>query len=200
MNQTENYRKYTSKNPIQKFLISNFLKTLFSCIAGLPIETILDAGCGEGFILSEFKKNNIGNYLEGIDFSEDALDICKNMFPSLTLKKGNIHSLPYADNSFDLVICTEVMEHLEEPIKVIDEIKRVSKRYCLFSVPNEPFFMVSNFLRGKNLSRWGNDIDHIQHWSSGAFEDFIKRNLSILTVKRPFPWTIILSQKEHDSF
>ncbi len=195
MNQTDNYRKYTSNNPIQKFLINNFLKTLFSCVIGLPLETILDAGCGEGFILSEFKKRSIGNYLEGIDFSEDALDIGKKMFPSLTLRQGNIHNLPYADNSFDLVICTEVMEHLGEPEKVINEIKRVSKRYCLFSVPNEPFFLISNFLRGKNISRWGNDIDHVQHWSSRAFENFIKKKLNVLTIKKPFPWTMVLSQK-----
>jgi ubiquinone/menaquinone biosynthesis C-methylase UbiE len=156
---------------------------------------VLDAGCGEGFILAEFKKHNLGEHLEGIDFSRDALDKGKKIFPYLSLRYGDVYSLPYDDNSFDLVICTEVMEHLEEPEGVVAEIKRVSKKYCLFSVPNEPFFMISNFLRGKNLSRWGNDIEHLQHWSSRAFKNFIKIKLNVLTVKRPFPWTIVLSQK-----
>ena len=87
------------------------------------------------------------------------------------------------------------MEHLAEPDKVVDEIIRVSKKYCLLSVPNEPLFMMSNMLRGKNVFRWGNDIDHLQHWSSRAFEKFINRKLKILTVKRPFPWTVVLSKK-----
>lgn len=195
MNNTDNFRKYTSKNPAQKFLINNFLETLFLCIKDLPVKTVLDAGCGEGFVLSEFKKRSVGNYLEGIDFSENALNIGKDIFPYLPLRRGDIYSLPYKDSSFDLVLCNEVMEHLEKPDKVVDEIKRVSKKYCLFSVPNEPFFMISNFLRGKNLSRWGNDIEHLQHWSRGTFEKFIRPKLNVLTVKKSFPWTIVLSQK-----
>lgn len=195
MNNTDNFRKYISKNPAQKLLINNFQKTLFSCLKDLQIRSVLDAGCGEGFILSECKNRNIGSHLEGIDFSEAALDIGKKMFPYLDLKKGDIYDLSYENNSFDLVICTEVMEHLEKPDKVVDEIVRVSKRYCLFSVPNEPFFMISNLLRGKNLARWGNDIEHIQHWSSSAFKAMLGKKLNIINVKRPFPWTIVLSEK-----
>jgi hypothetical protein len=87
------------------------------------------------------------------------------------------------------------MEHVVDPEKVIEEIVRVSKKYCLLSVPNEPAFMISNLLRGKNIPRWGNDRDHHQHWSSNEFEKFINRKLEILTVKRPFPWTVVLSKK-----
>jgi ubiquinone/menaquinone biosynthesis C-methylase UbiE len=195
MNNTGNFRKYTSKNPIQRFLINNFQKTLFLCLDNLEVKSVLDVGCGEGFILSEFKNRNIGDYLEGFDFSEEALNTGKKLFPYLSLKKGDIYSMPYENSSFDLVICTEVMEHLEEPDKALDEIVRVSKKYCLFSVPNEPIFMMSNLLRGKNICRWGNDIDHRQHWSSRDFENIVKRKLDVLTVKRPFPWTIVLSRK-----
>jgi ubiquinone/menaquinone biosynthesis C-methylase UbiE len=195
MNNTNNFRKYTSRNPIQKYLINNFLKTLFQCLDNLTINKVLDAGCGEGFVLSEFKNRGIGDYLEGIDFSEEALNTGKKLFPNLSLRPGDIYSMPYENSSFDLVICTEVMEHLDEPDKVMEEIVRVSKKYCLLSVPNEPLFMISNLLRGKNISRWGDDIDHLQHWSSRAFEEFINRKLKILTVKRPFPWTVVLSNK-----
>jgi SAM-dependent methyltransferase len=192
---SSNYRKYTSKNPIQKLLINNFLRTIFLCLEGLSINRILDAGCGEGFILSEFNNRGIGRVLEGIDNSQEAVDTGKELFPYLTLHQGDVYNLPYEDNSFDLVICTEVMEHLAEPDKVLNEIIRISGLYCLFSVPNEPAFMISNLLRGKNITRWGNDIDHVNHWSSGAFEYLIGQRLDIMTIKKPFPWTVVLSKK-----
>jgi SAM-dependent methyltransferase len=193
MNSTSNLTKYTSKNPIQKLLIHNFIRKLFMCLDNLTIKTVLDAGCGEGFILSEFKDRGIGEYLEGIDFSEEALSIGKKLFPGLKLGKGDIYNMPYENNSFDLVISTEVMEHLEKPDKALDEVIRVSSKYCMFSVPSEPMFMISNLIRGKNILRWGNDPDHLQHWSSRAFEDFIRGKSDVLAVKRPFPWTIVLS-------
>ncbi len=195
MRETSNYKKYNSNNPIQRILINNFRKTLFLCLRDLKIDDVLDAGCGEGFILSELKRHNIGKHLEGIDSSKEALFIGKRYFPYLNLKHGDIYSLPYEDNSFDLVICTEVLEHLEKPNEAINEIKRVSRKYCLLSVPNEPFFKIANFIRGKNLSRWGSDVDHIQCWNSKDFENFIKHKLEILAVKKPFPWTMVLSKK-----
>ena len=195
MNKTSNYKKHTSNNPVQKYLIGNFKRELFICLNGLDINNVLDAGCGEGFVLSEFRKRNIGKQLEGLDYSEDALEIGNELFPYLTLKQGDIYSLPYEDNSFDLVICTEVLEHLERPEDVINEIRRVSKKYCLFSVPNEPFFKIANFIRGKNLSRWGNDEDHIQCWSSRDFRKTIEGSLKVTAFKKPFPWTIVLGEK-----
>lgn len=198
MNITGNFRKYTSRNPVQKYFINNFLKTLILALENLTIDKVLDVGCGEGFVLSELRNRNIGSQLVGIDSSEQALDMGKKLFPQLSLKKGDIYNMPYENNSFDLVICTEVMEHLEEPDKALDEVVRISKKYCLLSVPNEPTFMISNFLRGKNITRWGNDRDHVQHWNSRAFENFIGRKLDILSVKKPFPWTIVLSKKRYE--
>jgi ubiquinone/menaquinone biosynthesis C-methylase UbiE len=196
MKTTSNYRKHISKNPLQKILIENFDQALLQIVSGTMPKTILDAGCGEGFTLAKLQKEGIGKHLEGIDYSLDAINLGRKNHPSLSLKQGDIYKLPYKDNSFDLVICSEVLEHLEYPKKALGEIKRVSKRYCLLSVPNEPIFMISNFLRGKNVSRWGNDIEHINHWSKTGFEKFVKENgVNVLVAKIPFPWTLILGEK-----
>lgn len=194
---TDNFRKHTSTNPLQRYLINNFTNTLITLVKPLKTQTILDIGCGEGFMLSRLYEEKIGSHLEGIDSLKTAIDIGKKIHPQLTLKQGSIYDLPYKDNSFDLVLCTEVLEHLENPTKARKELVRVAKTYLLLSVPNEPIFRLSNFLRGKNLSRWGNDIEHINHWSSRGFVQFVtKESVILLNKKQPFPWTMLLLEKK----
>ncbi len=199
MEVTDNYKKHTSKNPVQKFLISNFEKTLAGEIKKLNINSILDAGCGEGFTLEYLRVRNIGKTYEGIDFLKKAVEIGNKVHPKIKLKQASIYKLPYKDNSFDLVLSTEVLEHLEKPEKALLEIFRVSKKYVVLSVPNEPIFMGSNFLRGKNWSRFGNDIEHINHWTFLGFESFVRKNagtnIKILKRKYPFPWTMLVLEK-----
>lgn len=191
-----NFVKHTSKNPIQRFLIENFYSSLITLAKPLSAQTILDAGCGEGFTMNKLTKFGIGKKVEGVEYSKEAILLGKKLFPNLTFKEGSAYELPYKDNSFDLVVCTEVLEHLSEPAKVLKEILRTSKKNVLISVPNEPFFMLGNLMRGKNLSRFGNDPGHINHWTTISFLNFLKRNgLKIKKIKLPFPWILILGEK-----
>lgn len=191
-----NFLKHTSKNPIQKFLIKNFYSSLISLAKTLKAESILDAGCGEGFTMDKLIQNQMGKRVEGVEYSKEAIALGKKLFPHLTIRQGSVYNLPYKDNSFDLIICTEVLEHLEEPAKAIKEMLRVSKKYLIISVPNEPFFMLSNFLRGKNLLRLGNDVGHINHWNPLSLKRYLTQNkVKVKKIKLPFPWIIILGEK-----
>lgn len=193
---TTNFIKHTSSNPIQKFLINNFYSTLIDLVKTLSPKTILDAGCGEGFSLNQLMKNKIGEKVEGVEQSKDAIDLGKKLFPKAKIKQGSIYDLPYKSNSFDLVLCTEVLEHVDNPQRAMGEIMRVSKKYLALSVPNEPFFMLINLLRGKNLTRLGNDPGHINHWALPSFINFVKKNgVKIKTSRFPFPWILILGEK-----
>jgi 2-polyprenyl-3-methyl-5-hydroxy-6-metoxy-1,4-benzoquinol methylase len=197
---TDNYRKHTTKNPLQRFFISNFERTLAKEIDKLKISSIFDAGCGEGFTLEFLRKQGIGQKYEGIDFLKTAIEIGQKVHPKVKLVQASIYELPYKTNSFDVILCTEVLEHLENPQEAVKELFRVSKKYVLASVPNEPIFMGSNFLRGKNWSRFGNDIEHINHWTFFGFENFVKKNAGVKTKiisrKYPFPWTMLLLEKK----
>lgn len=191
-----NYVKHTSKNPIQKFLIKKFYSSLISLAKPLKAKSILDAGCGEGFTMNELNKNGIGKEIEGVEYSKDAISLGKKLFPNLTIKQGSVYELPYKDDSFDLIVCTEVLEHLGDPKKAIQEMLRVSKKYLIISVPNEPLFMLSNFLRGKNLSRLGNDTEHVNHWNPLSFKRYLSQNkVKIKKISLPFPWITILGEK-----
>lgn len=200
MQTTDNYRKHTSKNPLKTFFLNIYYKTFINELKKLKIESVLDVGCGEGFILNKLKEEGIGKNHEGIDYSKEAVEIGRNIHPNLSLKQGSIYDTGFKDNSFDLVVCTEVLEHLEESQKALKEVLRISKKYVLLSVPNEPLFLLSNF------TQWGKDIGHINHWTFWSFEKFVKKNLpagrqdaeisfKIISRKYPFPWTMLILEK-----
>lgn len=189
MAKTDNYKKHTSSNPLKKFFTENFFNAFLKQIEGLNIETVLDVGCGEGFTLKKLEEKGIGKKLLGIDSSKEAIDLGKKQYPSLDLNLGDIFNIKAKDKSFDLVICTEVLEHLKEPDKAIRELKRVSKKFIILSVPHEPFFKLFNF------TQWGKDIGHINNWSLGSFKKLLmSEELTLLKVKLPFPWILVLAK------
>lgn len=198
LDELTNLKKHKTKDPISRFFLDNFLITLVAVIKPLAIKTILDVGSGEGFTLDRLQKEGIGERLEGVDSVKKALIAGKQLHPTLNLKEGNIYNLRYKDNSFDLVICTEVLEHLATPRKGLKELIRVSKRYILLTVPNEPWFTFSRIIRFKNLLRFGAHPEHIQTWSVKGFEDFIMKEKGVQMRKKrlPFPWTMVLLEKK----
>ncbi len=197
MGKTTNFEKHTTKNPIGKLFLNNFLNTVVKTTRPLNIEKVLDVGCGEGFTLARLKKEKIGKSFEGIDNLDESIEIAKKIHPDLDIKKGDIYKLPYKDNSFDLVICTEVLEHLENPRKAYRELLRVSRKYVLLSVPNEPFFTIQRIARFQNILHLGAHPEHIQHWTIRAFMKFVKiREVKLVTRKLPIPWTMVIIKKK----
>lgn len=194
--QTDNYKKHTRKNPLQRLFINRFYAIVLQEAKNIAPETILDVGCGEGFTLKRLQDVGIGKTLEGVDFSEIALRIGTRTFPNFAFKQGNAYDLPYNDSSVDLVFCLEVLEHLENPRRALEELSRVTKEYAIISVPNEPFFMLGNLLRGKNIMRLGNDREHIQRWTRKSFAKFVALHFDVVSVRHPFPWTVVVARKK----
>lgn len=198
---TDNYKKQTVAASfkrltfLQRFLIDNFNKVLLDEVKKINPETILDAGCGEGFTLHRLKKAGIGKSLDGFDYLDTAIKIGNGLYPDLKLEQGDIYNIQAKDNSYDVVICSEVLEHLERPEEALKELIRVSKKHLILSVPQEPLFMMGNLLRGKNVKRLGNDIEHINHWTNKRFAKFVSKYLTIKSNITPLPWTLIVAQK-----
>lgn len=193
-----NLEKHQTKNPISRIFLDNFLKTVVETIKPLGVKSILDVGCGEGFTLAKLKKEKSFQKLEGIDAVKESVEIGKKLHPDLLLKLGDIYDLDYKDNSFDILLCTEVLEHLAKPSEALKELIRVSKKYVMVTVPNEPWFTISRILRGKNLLKLGAHPEHIQWWTSSEFKKFVskQKNVKIRLVKHPVPWTMVLLEKK----
>lgn len=113
---------------IQKtFLRPLRLKEVAKIINHLPYGSVLDLGCMDDYLLNKIDK----------EFDYTGIDdepLCRNPRIRRT-KVENIKGKKY-----DIVIATEVLEHLDDPAEAIRKMKSLSRRYILISVPNEPFF------------------------------------------------------------
>jgi len=115
------------------------------------VGVVADIGCGTGTMLSILAQAGIGSQLIGVDLSDESLAKLRTAFAGdskLTFKVGSISRIPLDDQSCDLVICTETLEHLfpSDFTEGLAEIARVLKPggHLLTTVPLEerPAFVV----------------------------------------------------------
>lgn len=193
-----NKQKHQNTNPLQRFLIERFHQRVAALIQDTGATRLFDAGCGEGFSLQHLQAAGLAIPYIGSDISLDALRWGRqNLIPDLPVTVADIHHLPYPDNAFPLVICLEVLEHIPDSAVGLRELARVSSEYVIFSVPHEPFFRGLNFVRGKHLSRWGNDPEHVHTYSGRALRQMAQRapEIKVLWHGYSLPWQIVLGRK-----
>jgi ubiquinone/menaquinone biosynthesis C-methylase UbiE len=188
---SDNAGKYRSRNLVVRHLLARFLHRVSELAASQRPRRILEVGCGEGFVLATLAARLPGSRLDGLELDETALGEARRRCPAAALVRGDACALPFRAESFDLVVCLEVLEHLPEPVRALRELRRVTRAGCLLSVPHEPFFRLGNFLRGKNVTRLGNPTDHLQHWGAGEFAAFCDRELAVRIRTTAFPWLIV---------
>ena len=89
---------------------------------------ILDVGCGVGDLLSEVRRHRPKASFFGLDFSQKAVEAASASFPDGCFLHHVIEqSLPYPSGSFDVVLCTDVLEHLERPKLIAAELVRICR-------------------------------------------------------------------------
>lgn len=131
-------------------------------------------------------------HIDAFDISEKVIKEAQQKYPHIHFSAGNIYEIT-PKTKYDLILCCEVLEHLDTPEKALKELKKVSDGYIILSVPREPIWRCLNLLRGKYWRAFGNTPGHIQHWSSNSFKRFLKENgMEIIRITNPLPWTMIL--------
>jgi 2-polyprenyl-3-methyl-5-hydroxy-6-metoxy-1,4-benzoquinol methylase len=190
-----NLQKHLNPNPLQRYLLQRFHRQIASLIRATGATRILDAGCGEGFVVSYLLQETDGLTITGIDCSLEAIAMARQMVPGVLFDAGDLREMPYGGDSFDLVMCLEVLEHLPDPHKGLRELRRVTSVHCLVSVPHEPFFRATNFLRGRHVPAWGRDPEHLQHWTARQFRRLVEQYFEVERFVYSFPWVIVLGRK-----
>ncbi|MBX4205638.1 class I SAM-dependent methyltransferase [Candidatus Microgenomates bacterium] len=122
------YEKETAKNPLKRYWHSLKVKTFTELTKNLNPKTILDDGCASGRMANEISKVFPKAKVTAIDVYKKSIKYGSKKYPHIKFVQADAHKLPFRSNSFDLVTCYEVIEHLVDPGKALMEMKRVMKK------------------------------------------------------------------------
>ncbi|HEX8595169.1 MAG TPA: class I SAM-dependent methyltransferase [Pseudomonas sp.] len=192
------YDKYASKNPIARWLMNGFDTALTDYIARVNPRTIHEIGCGEGYWTLRWAAQGLP--VKGCDFSRQVISLAKQNATRRGLSASlftelSIYDLDGRQDSADLIVCCEVLEHLENPRAGLSALQGVVENYLILSVPREPVWRVLNLARGKYIRQAGNTPGHIQHWSKRSFIELVSEYFEVVDIRSPLPWTMVLCRR-----
>ena len=170
----EKWKKY--REEIEKRIA--YYQTAINLIP-LDTKSVLDVGCGEGTFLNMLATSWGGNVIVGVDVSLTALRYVKGQ-----KIRASVKELPFKDRSFDLVTCLEVLEHPGQDLfyQAIEEIKRVTRKYIIISVPNEEpleYFLVVCPACGCHF----NAVGHVRSFTSKSIKELFYPQFSMKRLK-----------------
>jgi 2-polyprenyl-3-methyl-5-hydroxy-6-metoxy-1,4-benzoquinol methylase len=189
--------KYTNSNILTKKLLKKFFGKIQKIVCPIKNElnNILEIGCGHGYSTYELSKIFNTTGLEASDLDPLLVQDAKLQNPDIKITNESVYNLNRDDASFDLVIILEVLEHLQFPDQALAELCRVSKKYCIISVPNEPLWRILNMARGSYWYEFGNSPGHVNHWSKAGINRLVSKHFKVLKVTTSIPWTLLLVRK-----
>ncbi len=186
----EDEAKYASNNIVVRKLIARLLRQL-RVAAGSTGGTWVDVGIGEGLALEAMGAG--AGSLVGVEYRGDKLSMALKRLPTATGVRADAGMLPFTDHSADVVTCLEVLEHLGAPERAVEELARICHGRCVVSVPWEPFFRLGNLCRGKDLARWGNNPEHVNHFRPETLRLLLGRSFEEVHIRTCFPWLIAVA-------
>jgi 2-polyprenyl-3-methyl-5-hydroxy-6-metoxy-1,4-benzoquinol methylase len=193
------YDKYGTHHPVERRLVEAFVKELAGLVARTGAREVHEVGCGEGELLLRLASGGPWPHeasLRGSDVSREVIAEARRRVRAAGLEIGfkaaSIHDLDPVEDSAELILCCEVLEHLENPAAALEVAARLARPWLVVSVPREPLWRALNLARLKYVRGLGNTPGHRQHWSQRAFLDFLGRRVEVVAVRRPLPWTMAL--------
>lgn len=191
--------KYNTKNPISRILVNNFLSTFKNLLDEIDeSKKIVEVGVGEGYLTKIISDKFPDSQIWASDISKDIIKVAND-----NLKGRKVHldiedtqNLSYANDMFDLCVCCEVLEHVQNPKKALSEIRRITRNKVILSVPSESLWRLLNMLRLKYLLSFGNTPGHVNHWTPAQFIRLVEGSgFKVISRKLPLPWQMLLIKK-----
>lgn len=182
---------YNAKNPIVRFVHVQRLEKISELIRGLEPSKILDAGCGEGHLIQKMHGQNDKHQYFGIDATPVATEKARIRCPYADVSIGDFISLPFPDNHFNVITCTEVLEHVPAFEMALNEFERTLKPrgLLILTFPNETWWTISRFILRRNPVK---APDHVNSFSPSSIKKK-SRLKCIRSTTLPFGFPFIFS-------
>ncbi len=189
------FDKYRSGNPFIRLLVGGYLDAVTAFVREAEPESVVDVGCGEGYVMRHLKGAGVKAHFTGFDVSYRILEgDARPRNRGGAFACASASALPVDDSSFDLVLLCEVLEHLSDPDGALIEARRVSRRFVLVTVPNEPYWRIANVLRLRYLSDFGNTPGHIHHYTKKKLEELLMGHFRRVRMMCSTIWIIALCE------
>ena len=181
--------------------MSGFLGRLETLVERTGAREAHEIGCGEGELAIRLARR--GLEVRGSDASSEVVAEAARRASAagveLEFKATPVEALDPAADAAELIVCCEVMEHLDDPEAALDTVARLARPWAIVSVPREPLWRLLNLARLKYVGELGNTPGHLHHWSRGGFARFVERRLEIVELHSPLPWTMALCRSDRGS-
>ena len=193
------YNKHASRNPVVRMLMAGFERSMFSLLGSVgPVRSVLEVGCGEGYVTATLARFFPGARVLGTDFSAAIIDVARRNQPALEFRVCSVYDSASL-GPWDLVVACEVLEHVDDPERAMRAVCAAATGHVLVTVPREPIWRILNLARGQYWSSLGNTDGHLHHWSRGSILRFLATRLDIVGTRTPLPWTQVLARPRADA-
>ncbi|OGX17593.1 MAG: hypothetical protein A3K83_00485 [Omnitrophica WOR_2 bacterium RBG_13_44_8b] len=168
-------RGYSEIRPVKRYIITH---QIMSALSHIKFDSFFDTGGAEGYkawVASQlFSVKAISS-----DLSEEGCKRAREIFGVAALT-ADIHQLPFKNDAFDVVLCSETLEHVADLNQAMAEIIRVARKAVIITVPHEAQSVIETVIRNRVPD------GHIRAFDMHSF-DFLKDRYQIITGKMISP-------------
>ncbi len=138
-------------------------RLILKMIKNLDFSSIMDVGCAQPFLLEYF--NNKGKKLYGCDISSGVIKRNKEYFKEAQFEELDISKEKYkSQDFFDLIVCSEVLEHIDDWKSAVRNLSEMTKKYLIITVPCGKVHKIDKMM------------GHVRHFSDDKLINEIEKN------------------------
>ena len=190
-------------NRFVRFIERKRVRTIAKLLKTNKYDRVVEVGCGAGNVI----KNVSGGQLFGVDISDFILRKAKQKLKGVVhFFQGDVLNLPCKDQVFTRIICSEVLEHLLDPLAALNEMKRAldPQGVAVISIPNELWInRIKTFLVKIGIFNWllhkrgeyremperMEDEWHLHTYSLEMWINLFEKSFRVTQLKKiPFAW------------
>jgi 2-polyprenyl-3-methyl-5-hydroxy-6-metoxy-1,4-benzoquinol methylase len=188
------YDKYGTSNPVARRLMAGFMAQLDELVERTGASEAHEVGCGEGELAIRLARRGIR--MQGTDAFPQVLEEARRRATAagvdVDFEATPVEELDPERHAAELILCCEVLEHLDDPERALDVLAGLAKPWLIASVPREPLWRALNLARLSYVGEFGNTPGHRNHWSKREFVRFLTRRFEVIETRSPTPWTMVL--------